>query len=352
MSAALARPEIATLKPYVTALQQAGTLRLNANEAPCSPLSDGLNRYPEIRPQALQAKLGQLFGVADDHLLVTRGSSEAIDVLTRTFCRAYQDSILVLPPTFSMYQVYARMQAADVIEVPLDPTDGFRVDIDRVLANCTTATKLVFICSPNNPTGSSVPLADIERLLKERAEKSLIVIDEAYIEFSDYPSVAGLLARYENLAVLRTLSKAWGLAGTRCGAVIAGSPIIALLSRMLPPYAFSVPATARILESLSDSGQSSARDLVATTLAERERMRVALGALPCVVKVWPSDGNFLLARFVSLSQVQRQLAGSGILIRAFDDSALLQNCARITMGFESENNALLNALAELPGAST
>lgn len=352
MSVSLARPEIAALKPYVTALQQAGALRLNANEAPRSPLDDGLNRYPGIRPALLEEQLASLFGVSIDKLLVTRGSSEAIDLLTRTFCRAYQDDVLVLPPTFSMYQVYARMQGAEVIEVPLDPAADFALDVDRISASCTDHTKLIYVCSPNNPTGGSVPVADIERLLQLRDRKSLIVVDEAYIEFSEYDSVAGLLDRFENLAVLRTLSKAWGLAGTRCGAVIANAPIIALLSRMLPPYAFSAAATQQVLQSLSEQGRRNARDVIATTLAERERMRQALAALPCVTRVWNSDSNFLLVQFVSLDRVQRRMADRNILIRAFGDSELLANCARITIGDVSENATLLDALAGIPGTTS
>lgn len=347
MSVTLARPEIAGLKAYVTAVQQPGSLRLNANEAPSAPLADGLNRYPPIRPDALQAALADLFSVSQENLLVTRGSSEAIDLLIRTFCRAYQDNIVVMPPGFSMYEVYARMQGAEVIEAPLDPAADFQCAAAEVIARCTDDTKIVFVCSPNNPTGGSFAAADIERLLQQRAGRSLVVVDEAYIEFSSEPSWLAQLERYENLVVLRTLSKAWGLAGTRCGAVIAQAPIIALLSRMLPPYAFSEPSAVRILQSLSPAGQASARARIATTRAERERVRQALLSLPCVTRIWPSDANFLLIRFRSLLPVQRTLQRKNILIRTFADNRLLPECARITIGSVNENNQLLQALAEI-----
>ncbi|MGB5740559.1 MAG: histidinol-phosphate transaminase [Woeseia sp.] len=351
MSAELARPEIAALKPYVTALQQPDTLRLNANEAPVAPLADGLNRYPQIRPDALQAALAALFAVHAEQLLVTRGSSEAIDLLTRTFCRAYQDNVVVMPPTFSMYQVYARMQGAEVIEVPLDPDADFAPNIDEILARCTEYSKLVFVCSPNNPTGGSVPFSDIERLLRVRAGKSLIVVDEAYIEFSDEPSLIEQLERFPNLVILRTLSKAWGLAGSRCGAVLANPPIIELLGRLLPPYAFSAPSTERVLQSLSDRGQANARNVIAATIAERDKVGKALRAMPCVSRVWPSDANFLLVRFASLAPLRDALQKKRILIREFGDSSLLWNCARITIGNPEQNSLLLQALAEVSEAT-
>lgn len=347
MSASLARPEIAALRPYVTAVQKSGTLRLNANEAPDAPLGDGLNRYPPIRPDTLQARLAQLFGVDASNLLVTRGSSEAIDLLIRTFCRAYTDNIVTTPPSFSMYPVYARMQGADVIEVPLDPAADFRLDADAVLAACTDDSKLIFICSPNNPTGGSVPLACIENLLTERAGRSLVVVDEAYIEFSAGESLLNALEHHDNLVVLRTLSKAWGLAGARCGAVAADASVIELLARMLPPYAFSSPATERVLESLSEAALERARDRIAVTVAERRRLGTALPELPCVHTVWPSDSNFLLVRFNDLAAVKARLERHGILIRAFDGSAVLDQCARITVGDSSANQQLLAALAEV-----
>lgn len=344
MSTALARPEIAALQPYVTATQQADTLRLNANEAPDAPLANGLNRYPAIRPGALRSRLATLFEVDEANLLVTRGSSEAIDLLIRTFCRAYQDNIVVTPPTFSMYQVYATMQAAGVVEVPLASNDDFKLDVDEILVRCTDNSKLIFACSPNNPTGGSVPVLDLERLATQRSGQSLVVVDEAYIEFSKSESLLTILNRHDNLVVLRTLSKAWGLAGARCGAVIAHRAVIELLERMLPPYAFSSLTTAGVLESLSDAALESARRRIAITVAERRRMHSALTALACVSRVWPSDSNFLLVRFKDLAAVQKELQQQRILIRAFDGRTELANCARITIGDASDNERLLQAL--------
>ncbi|MBT8085874.1 MAG: aminotransferase class I/II-fold pyridoxal phosphate-dependent enzyme [Woeseia sp.] len=175
-------------------------------------------------------------------------------------------------------------------------------------------------------------------------------MDEAYIEFSDADSVALQLARFDNLVVLRTLSKAWGLAGTRCGAVIGNEGIIELLGRLVPPYAFSTPSSDRVLQSLSRVGESNARKLVAETIAERERVRNALRDLPCVTRVWPSDANFLLVKFASLGDVSKLLAQNHVLVRAFADSPLLANCARITIGTIEQNDQLLKALDDQSGS--
>ncbi len=343
-AAALARPEIAALTPYRTAVQRDETLRLNANEVPRAPgAAAGLNRYPAIRPDALENRLAELFAVDPARLLVTRGSSEAIDLLVRTFCRAYRDGIVTMPPTFAMYRVYAAMQSASVTEVPLDAERDFAPDVERVLAACDAHSKLVFICSPNNPTGGLVARDDLERVLEERRGRSLVVVDEAYVEFSGEASLLEALDRHDNLVVLRTLSKAWGLAGARCGAVAASAEIIGLLRRMLPPYAFSTPASEAILAGLADA--EAAREACAALVAERERLARALAAQDGVVRVWPSRANFLLVRFVDLAAVTRRLEQDGVLIRAFADEPALAGCARITIGTPDENARLLRALA-------
>lgn len=349
-AAALARPEIAALSPYETAGQRPDTVRLNANEAPTSPAAGKeLNRYPPIRPTAIEARLATAFDVAPEALLATRGSSEAIDLLIRTFCRAYADSVLVTPPTFAMYQVYANMQAAGVIEVPRLPAQGFALDVRAVLAQATDATKLVFICSPNNPTGDIVPRDDIVDILRARAGRSLVVVDEAYVEFSGERSLLDELGRYENLVVLRTLSKARGLAAARCGAVAAAPDVIALLRRMLPPYAFSSPTTEAVLAALGDDANRAAARQVDAIVTERERLRGGLERIDGVQQVWDSAANFLLVRFADLEAVEQRLARRRILIRSYGGYPLLAGCARITVGSPDENELLLAALADRSG---
>lgn len=344
----LVRPEIRNLKPYVTARQESATVRLNANELPWSSQAAegvaGLNRYPAIRPVTLQTALARLYGVPAANLLVTRGSSEAIDLLIRAFCRAGRDSIAVTPPTFAMYRVYAHIQGAQAIEVPLAAEADFRLDTGAVLSRCEPDTKLVFVCSPNNPTGNVVPQRDILELARARAGQSVIVVDEAYAEFNDEGSLTASLAEHDNLVVLRTLSKALGLAGARCGAVIAAPALVGWLNGMLAPYALATPVVDRVMQALSTENLNRAQRAVAEVVRERERMTAALAGLPSVVRVWPSRTNFLLARFRDLAAVMRALHGRRILIRDFPQEPALADCARITIGARDENDLLLTAL--------
>lgn len=345
---ALVRPEIRNLKPYVTARQESAVVRLNANELPWSSGigddGEALNRYPAIRPVALQSALSRLYGVPAEGLLVTRGSSEAIDLLSRAFCRAGRDSVVVTPPTFAMYRVYADIQGARTIQAPLSAERDFRLDVGEVLERCEPETKLVFVCSPNNPTGNVVPQTDILELARARSGRSLIVIDEAYAEFNDEGSSSALIPEFDNLVVLRTLSKALGLAGARCGAVIGTPALIGWLDGMLAPYALATPVCDRVLEAMSAENLNRARQTVAEVVRERERMATALDGMHPVVRVWPSRTNFLLVRFHDLAAVMRVLADRRILIRDFPQEPVLANCARITIGAREENDLLLAAL--------
>lgn len=347
----LARPEIRDLRPYETAKQIRGLVRLNANEAPWpadGSMVDGLNRYPEIRPLELHARLASHYGVSPDMVLATRGSSEAIDLLIRAFCRAGVDNILTSPPTFSMYRVYADIQGARTLTVPLVADDDFALHTSSVLGKCTPETKLVFVCSPNNPTGGLVPLSAVRELCRERREESLVVVDEAYAEFSQAPSATSLLQgteqRHENLVVLRTLSKAHSLAGVRCGAVIASAWLIKLLNRILAPYALATPVVECVVRSLEPENLARAREAVQSVLRERERVATALRQCPQVARVWPSHSNFLLVAFEDLESVERHLRSKRILIREFGHEASLRNCARISIGKPRENDLLLAAL--------
>lgn len=347
----IARPEIRELRAYVAAEQAEDTIRLNANESPESPWAHldraPLNRYPEVRPSTLQKRMAEFYGVEPGNVLATRGSTEGIDTLIRTFCRAYHDNIVVTPPTFDMYKVYADVQAVELSEVPLDADRDFAFDPDAVLDRASEQSKLVFVCSPNNPTGGLVARDDILRIVEARRDSSVVVVDEAYIEFSGTDSLASAVAEFDNLAVLRTMSKAFALAGARCGAVIACPELVTMLSRVLSPYSFSTPVTERVLDAMSDDGFEMAARLVERTIGERERLAAALEETAGVETVWPSRANFLLVRFRDLAAVTERLRARRILIRQFPGRTELAGCARITVGTPTENDMLLATLADV-----
>ena len=349
----LVRQDIRGMQAYDAAEQVDDTIRLNANESPRqSPIGNfrrPLNRYPEVRPLKLQKALAIRFGCAVDELLVTRGSSEAIDLVIRTFCQAGQDSVLVTSPSFSMYRHYARLQGARLIEVPTSPENDFAIDVDAILDACDDSTRLIFVCSPNNPTGTSLAVTELERLLRERGDASAIVVDEAYIEFGDKPSATGLLDRYDNLLVLRTLSKALGFAGARCGAVAGPADVVRILSAVQAPYALATPVVECVEDVLQADQLVLAERAVKETVVERERLRTALAGYDFVTKVWPSDANFLLIRVVDAPRIMRQCAEHNVLLRHFGGD--LDDCIRISIGSRDENAQLLRALDSLGGES-
>ena len=343
----LARPEIRAMQPYSSARMEAsgGQVFLNANESAWAPAGDnglGCNRYPEPQPAALLDALSSLYGVRREQLLVSRGSDEAIDLLVRAFCRAGQDAILIQPPTFGMYAVAARIQNAAVVEVPL--ASDFSLDVDAVLAAMTPAVKLVFVCSPNNPSGRSVSRADVERLLQGLAGRALLVIDEAYVEFSDEGSVADFVDGHEYIAVLRTLSKAWALAGARIGSLLANPAVISLLRLIIPPYPLPLPCVAAALAALSPQGQQQAREHLAVLRSEQQRMQLALKALPGVRAVLPSQANFLAVRFDDPGAAYRQLLDAGVVVRDVRRYPNLHDALRITIGAPQENEQVLSVL--------
>lgn len=347
--AKLARPEIQALRPYEAAAQVDDTIRLNANESPWTTgpgnFRRPLNRYPEVRPLGLQRALAQRFGCQADELLVTRGSSEAIDLVIRTFCRAGQDSILVTSPSFSMYRHYAAVQGASLIEVAAQAERDFAIDVDDLLDACDDTTRLVFVCSPNNPTGTSLPGAALERLLDARGDRSAIVVDEAYVEFGDKPSAIELLPRYENLLVLRTLSKALGFAGARCGAVAGPRDVIRMLAAVQAPYALATPVVECVEDALQAHQLESAGNTVAGIISERERLAEAFRKYEFIRKVWPSDANFLLIRVDDARRVLRHCAELKILLRHFGGD--LEDCIRISVGSPADNDRLLRAFDSL-----
>lgn len=344
----LARAEIRELVPYVPApmLQGCDSVLLNANESPWPPPGDdGLDchRYPPPQPAALLADLSELYGVDQRHVLITRGSDEAIDLLVRVFCRADRDAIAIQPPTFGMYAMSARIQGAGIVAAPLRA--DFTLDVDAVLDTMTDAVKIVFVCSPNNPSGQAVALADIERLATALRTRAVLVVDEAYVEFSDAPSAMPLLARHEHLVVLRTLSKAWAMAGARLGCVLAQPQVVALLRKAMPPYPLPRPCVDLALRALSPSGHEQTRARIALVRSERERMSLALSALPTVRAVVPSQANFLAVRFVDVEDARRRLHDARIVVRDFPDDDVLADALRITVGTPAENDRVLAALA-------
>lgn len=350
--ASLARPEIRKLQPYKAAMQVDNTVRLNANEAPWNSSGDRfrrpLNRYPEIRPARLQHQLSRRFGCEPDQLLVTRGSSEAIDLLLRAFCRAGVDNIVTISPSFSMYSHYAEIQGAEVREVALPRDRDFDVDTNSILAACDDRTRLVFVCTPNNPTGTTVSRDKIVELLQSRRDKSVIIVDEAYIEFSDASSCTDMLDAHDNLVVLRTLSKALAFAGVRCGAVMGNIQVIGMLNAIQAPYALATPVVECVENALQADQLEQAAQGVALIVEERERVTGALGAHELVEKIWPSSANFFLMQVNNAEAVVTACEERNILLRYFGGS--LADCIRVTIGSPEENDRLLGAFDSLPGA--
>jgi histidinol-phosphate aminotransferase len=344
----LLRPEIRQLRPYKPADYVGGFIRLNANETPWRPpgdeTRDGLNRYPDPRPTELTGRLTTFYGLASGQLLVTRGSSEAIDVLIRAFCRAGQDNIVICPPTFGMYEVYAQIQGAGVRPFPLDRDEGFSLPVNQLLLQWLPQDKLVFACSPNNPTGNSFPTADIDRLCQGLTGRGVVVLDAAYQEFAGADPLLDLLSRHDNLVVLRTLSKALSLAGVRCGVLIGQSNLIELLGRVLPPYCFPTTSQEAVLRSLTTSAREELAERRARILAERQRLMTTLPAVPGILRVWPSTANFILVESRDAPALVAKARAAGILLRDFSGDPLLPGCVRITVGSPDENDRLLKAL--------
>ena len=341
------RPEIRSLRPYEAAEQVDDTIRLNANEAPWSdPASQfrrPLNRYPEVRPMLLRKLLADFYNCPEECLVVTRGTSEGIDLLIRVFCEAGQDALLTVAPTFSMYKHYAKVQGARLLEFTTSADNDFAVDVDALLASCDESVRLLFLCSPNNPTGNSLPTSDLVRLL-ESLPNVAVVVDEAYIEFSAQDSVVGLLDQFPNLIVLRTLSKALACAGARCGSVIAAREIIEIVAAVQAPYALATPVVECVENALRDDGFEKSEQWAAEIVAQRTLLMDGVARLPFVEKVWPSDANFFLCQMRSAKEVLAHCASRGVLLRNFDKD--LASCIRITVGSADENHRLLEVLRE------
>ncbi len=332
-----------------------GEIWLNANESAWPNPGDagGLcRRYPEPQPQALRERLATLYGCTSEQLLVGRGSDEAIDLLVRALCVPGRDGVLYTPPVFGMYAVSARLQNAPALEVPLrDDEAGLVADIEAIIATAKQGNaRLVFLCSPSNPGGRSIALAQVEQVAVALRGQALVVVDEAYAEFADEPSAASLLPRHDNIAVLRTLSKAHALAAVRIGCVIADASLIAVLRRCQAPYPIPAPCTALALEGLSDAALARTRERIAVVRAERERLGAALARLPGVRRVYPSDANFLLVRLVDAEAAFQRLLVAGVVVRDQRGAPQLHDALRITLGTPEQNARVLGVLATLESA--
>lgn len=337
----LARQEIVAMNAYRSARSEGlqGNVYLDANE---NALSDQrYNRYPEPQPTALVDLLTKIYGVDAKQLLITRGSDEGIDLLLRLFCQAGKDKIITCPPTYGMYKVAATIQGAETIEVPLSKEEGFALDVNALLSAWQPSIKLVFLCSPNNPTGNVLSKSDILSLCRSLDKKSIIVIDEAYIEFSDGESFTHYIDEYPNLVILRTLSKAYGLAGVRCGVTIANAEMISLLKKIIAPYPIPDPVTEIICQQLNAKMTKNAID---TILHEKEKLAEFLETLPSIKKVWKSQTNYLLIEAVNANSMMNSCLQQGIVLRNRSNEYGLENCIRITIGSPSENELLQEAL--------
>jgi histidinol-phosphate aminotransferase len=344
----LARPEIRALAPYASAraLADSAGILLNANENPWPPEGDdglGLNRYPEPQPATLKKGLAAHYGVDADNLLLTRGSDEGIDLLERAFVRPGVDRVITCPPCFGMYALSARIQGGELIEVPLrEGDDGFELDLPGLEA--AGAARLLFLCSPNNPTGDGLAAETVLDLARARAGDGLVVLDEAYVEFSERASLAARVSAQPNLVVLRTLSKAFGLAGCRLGALIAHAEVIELLGRIIPPYPLPTPAVAAAEAALAPEAVAARREQIDLLMDDKRRVLGQLQAHPSIRRVWPGEANFVLVRAADGPGLVRAAAEAGIRLRDQSAQPGLADCVRITLGTPEENTALIEFL--------
>ncbi len=339
----LVRPNIRKLVPYSSARSEfkgKAEVFLDANE---NPFETGLNRYPDPLQWKLKAAISRLKGVPAEQIFLGNGSDEAIDLVVRIFCEPRQDHILILPPTYGMYQVSADIADVGIRSVSLTP--DFQPDVDAILAAADEHSKILFICSPNNPTGNDVELERIRILCAQF--KGIVVVDEAYIDFSNQASCTSLLSEFPNLIVLQTFSKAWGMAGIRLGMAFASTEIIQLFNKVKPPYNINQLTQQIALETLETS-QDDYQQLLSTLLSERERLIKGLDELNFVEKIFPTDANFILVKMDDPNGTYQYLVEEGIIVRNRNSVHLCAGSLRITVGRPEENDALLTALNKRP----
>ena len=338
-----ARPEMLALKPYTsardtfTATEGEWTF-LDANE---NPNATAVNRYPDPNQTALKNIIANLRGCNANQLLIGNGSDEVLDLIVRAFCIPYKDEIIIVPPTYGMYAVLADINSVGMIKVPLDAR--FQLKPKEILAAVTPNTKAIFFCSPNNPSGNAFNPDDIQMLLENF--NGIVVIDEAYIDFTDFPSWSEKLYEYPNLIVTQTLSKAFGLAGLRLGIAIASTEIIALLKRIKPPYNINILSQQNAKEALRDTKTVNAQ--IAASISERKRLAQELNAFSWVVEIYPSDANFLLIKVDDAAKRYTELLALHIVTRDRSSQENCENCIRISVGTPQENDKLIAACKSL-----
>lgn len=335
----LVRPNILGLEAYSTARDDCGSnqpeIFLDANE---NPYNNGINRYPDPHQKALKAKVAEIKGISADSLFIGNGSDEAIDLVYRVFCVPGASNAVSIAPSYGMYEVAAAMNDIEFRKVQLRP--DFSMDTEAMLSAADSKTRLMFICSPNNPTGNSFPVEQIEDILERFG--GVVVLDEAYIDFSVRPSLTSLVKRYPNLIVLQTLSKAWGMAGLRIGLAIADPAVIALMSKVKYPYNINVLAQKMALMKLDEAAKDKA---VAEIMGQRFRLEKELAKCPEVKGIYSSDANFLLVRFENPDEVYERLLAGGVIVRNRSKVPGCEGCLRITVGTPVENDRLLRLLS-------
>lgn len=327
------------MKPYSSARDEFSGMQgvfLDANE---NPYNNGINRYPDPYQSELKLVLAELKGVSTKNMLLGNGSDEVLDLLFRAFCEPKQDNVVVTAPSYGMYKVLANLNNVELKEVLLE--EDFSLNADKILEVVDDNTKIILLCSPNNPTGNSIAFEVIERLLNNT--NYLVVVDEAYIDFSTKNSCIEKLSKYNQLVVSQTLSKFYGMAGIRLGMCFASEEIITILNRIKPPYNVNSLTQNKAIEILKNKNDSYKNEVI----EQRELLSAALNKLPFVVKVYPSEANFILIKTTDANGIYNKLLDQKIVIRNRTKEQLCDNCLRITIGTPKENKLLLNALKEI-----
>lgn len=332
------RPNIRAMQPYSSARDEfhgTASVFLDANE---NPYNAPYNRYPDPMQWRLKEKVAEIKGVPKECILLGNGSDEPIDLILRAFCEPGKECMLTVDPTYGMYQVAAEVNNVTCRKVKL--TSDFQIDMPAFLSQIDDTVKAIYLCSPNNPTGNSLNRKDIYQILD--TFKGIVVVDEAYIDFSSLPSYTKDLSKYPNLVVFQTLSKAWGAAGIRLGMAFASPEIISVLNKIKYPYNVNQLTQEKALEILNN--QENMKSQLTLILSERTRLQQELTAIPYVRKIYPTDANFILVDVGDADTVYQKLVDQGIIVRNRNKVVLCAGCLRITVGTEEENTALLNAL--------
>ena len=337
----LLRKNIKELVPYSSARDEfkgEASVYLDANENSYgSPLNESFNRYPDPLQYKVKKRLSEIKGVPPRNIFLGNGSDEAIDILFRAFCNPGSDNVITVPPTYGMYEVSANINDVEVRKIKLK-TD-FQLNMEGIAEAIDEHTKIIFICSPNNPSGNSINRDDIETILANF--NGLVVIDEAYINYSRQKTFIQELTEYSNLVVLQTLSKAWGLAGLRIGMAFASEEIIEIFNKVKPPYNINEASQALALQALQNVEQ--VNNWIKETVAEREKLKLELNTLESVLTIYPSDANFILVKTIQPKEIYQFMVNRGIIVRDRSKVELCEGCLRITIGTPHENELLIEA---------